>query len=65
MARQSKGRLFKRGKSGNYYLEYFVNKKRICKRLLDENGKPITKERKAKKVEKGEVIKDVKCKIKN
>lgn len=49
MARTTKGRLFKRGKKGNYYLQYYLNGKEIKKALRDENGKSITSLRQAEK----------------
>ena len=49
MARTTKGRLFKRGKKGNYYIQYYLNGKEIKKALHDENGKSITSLRKAEK----------------
>ena len=49
MARTTKGRLFKRGKKGNYYLQYYLKGKEIKKALHDENGKSITSLRKAEK----------------
>ena len=50
----AKGRLYKRGKkgkeyaagsnqSGSYYLEYYIHGERVRKRLVDDEGKPITK----------------------
>ncbi len=48
MARTTKGRLFKRGKSGRYYLQYYVNGKQFAVALKDDNGDPITVEAKAK-----------------
>ena len=44
-----KGRLFTRGKRGNYYLQYYLKGKQIVRALRDENGKPITSQRKAEK----------------
>jgi len=49
MARMTRGRLFKRGKQGRFYLQYYVNGKEFKVALRDENGNPITKEDKAKK----------------
>ena len=49
MARTTKGRLFKRGKKDNYYLQYYLNGKEIKKALHDENGKSITSLRQAEK----------------
>ncbi len=48
-ARRQKGRIYKRGKAGNYYVEFYVNGQRIQKRLLDEFGQPITDKRLARK----------------
>ena len=49
MARPIKGRLFKRGKSGSYYLQYYVNGKEHKKALRDKDGNIITNERDAEK----------------
>jgi integrase/recombinase XerC len=49
MARITKGRLFKRGKKGYYYLQYYLNGKEIKKALRDEAGNSITSLRKAEK----------------
>jgi integrase len=49
MARPIKGRLFKRGKSGSYYLQYYVNGKEHKKALRDKDGDLITNEREAEK----------------
>jgi len=49
MARQTQGRIFKRGKKGYYYLQYYLNGKQIVKSLRDENDKPITGQRVAQK----------------
>ena len=49
MARQTQGRIFKRGKKGYYYLQYYLNGKQIVKALRDENDKPITGQRLAQK----------------
>lgn len=49
MARFTRGRLYKRGKQGRYYLQYYVNGKEFKAVLRDENGEPITTEAKAKK----------------
>jgi len=49
MARQSQGRIFKRGKKGYFYLQYYLNGKQIVKALRDENDKPITGQRIAQK----------------
>ena len=49
MARTTKGRLFKRGKKGYYYLQYYLNGQEIKKALRDENGNSITSLRKAEK----------------
>ena len=43
MARTTKGRLYKRGKKGYYYLQYYVNGKEHREALRDEHGEPITK----------------------
>lgn len=43
MARTTKGRIFKRGKSKAYSAEYYINSKRFRHVLRDQNGKPITK----------------------
>ena len=47
MARQSKGRLFQRGKQKRFYLQYYVNGKQFCVALRDPDGNPITDRRKA------------------
>ncbi len=47
MARTLKGRLFKRGKAGHFYLQYSINGVEFRPALKDENGKPITDEKKA------------------
>ena len=49
MARTTQGRLFKRGKQGYYYLQYYLNGKEIKRALRDETGNPITSLRKAQK----------------
>lgn len=49
MARQTKGRLFQRGKKGTYYLEYFINGKRFQKRLVNDKGESITIKKEADK----------------
>ena len=49
MARQTQGRVFKRGKKGYYYVQYYLNGKQIVKALRDENDKPITSQRLANK----------------
>lgn len=41
------GSLFKRGKKGSYYVQYYANGKRKSTRLLDGDGLPITDRRKA------------------
>lgn len=43
-----RGRLFTRGKSRRYYLEFYINGQRRQQRLLDTDGQPITSLRKAK-----------------
>ncbi len=43
MARTTKGRLYKRGKKGYYYLQFYVNGKEHREALRDEHGEPITK----------------------
>ncbi len=43
MARTTKGRLYKRGKKGNYYVQYFQNGKEHREVLRDEHGEPVTK----------------------
>lgn len=43
MSRTTKGRLYKRGKKGFYYLQYYVNGKEHREALRDEHGEPITK----------------------
>lgn len=47
--KQSKGTgsLFKRGKKGIYYVQYYANGKRKSTRLIDEDGLSITDRRKA------------------
>lgn len=47
MARTTKGRVFKRGKS--YYVQYYVNGKEFKRSLKDDNGKPINNIRDAEK----------------
>ena len=49
MARQTQGRIFKRGKKGYYYVQYYLNGKQIVKALRDENDQPITGKRNAEK----------------
>jgi integrase len=52
MARKTasqKGRLFKRGKKGSFYIQFYVNGKQIVKRLSDDHGNAITTEPEAKK----------------
>lgn len=49
MARNLKGRLFKRGKAGYYYLQYSINGVEFRPALKDEDGSPITNEKKALK----------------
>lgn len=48
MARTTKGRLYKRGKKGYYYLQFYVNGKEHREALRDEHGEPITKEKAAR-----------------
>ena len=43
MSRTTKGRLYKRGKKGFYYLQYYINGKEHREALRDEHGEPITK----------------------
>ena len=43
MARMTKGRLYTRGKKGNYYLQYYVNGKQITVALRDDDGEVITR----------------------
>ena len=47
MARQSKGRLFTRGKQKRFYLQYYVNGRQFAVALKDADGNPITDRRKA------------------
>jgi integrase len=47
MARPIKGRIFKRGKKDQLYLQYYLNGKQIVVALKDEKGQSITNERKA------------------
>lgn len=49
MAKTLKGTLYKRGKAGCFYLQYSVNGERFRPALKDEDGKPITNEKKALK----------------
>ena len=49
MARQTQGRIFKRGKKGYFYIQYYLNGKQIVKALRDENDQPITGQREAQK----------------
>jgi integrase len=49
MARQIKGRIFKRGKSNYYYLQFYLNGKQIVQALKDENGNSITSKTSARK----------------
>ena len=49
MARQTQGRIFKRGKKGYYYVQYYLNGKQIVKALRDEDDQPITGKRTAEK----------------
>jgi len=48
MARTTKGRLYKRGKKGYYYLQFYVNGKEHREALRDDHGEPITKEKAAR-----------------
>ncbi len=41
------GSLHQRGRSGNYYLRYYVGGRQTNQRLMDEDGRPITTRRKA------------------
>lgn len=41
MARTTKGRLYKRGKRGNYYLQFYQDGKEHREALRDEHGEPI------------------------
>ena len=43
MARKTKGRLYTRGKSGHYYLQYYVGGKQIRVALKDADGQSITR----------------------
>ena len=43
MARTTRGRLYKRGKKGNYYLQYYQNGIEHREALRDEHGEPITR----------------------
>lgn len=47
MPRQSKGRLFTRGKQKRFYLQYYINGKQFVVALKDQEGAPITNRRKA------------------
>lgn len=49
MARHTTGKLYTSGKKGYYYFRYTANGKDFRVRLLDLNGKPITREPEAKK----------------
>ena len=49
MARTTKGRIFTRGKKGNYYLQYYINGKQFVTVLKDDQGISITKRREAEK----------------
>lgn len=42
MARTTKGRLYKRGKKGNYYLQFYHDGKEHREALRNEHGEPIT-----------------------
>ncbi len=44
---RKKGRIYQRGKQGRYYLEYFLNGKRIQVTLKDAEGKAVTSREKA------------------
>lgn len=48
MARTTRGRLYKRGKKGFYYLQYYINGKEHREALRDEHGEPITKKEAAR-----------------
>lgn len=48
MARQSKGRIFTRGKQKRFYLQYYVNGKQFAVALKDADGNPITDPKAAK-----------------
>ena len=43
MARITRGRIYKRGKKGNFYLQYYQEGKEHREVLRDEHGNPITK----------------------
>ena len=47
MARQSKGRIFTRGKQKRFYLQYYVNGRQFVVALKDADGNPVTDRRKA------------------
>lgn len=49
MARTTRGRLYKRGKKGNYYLQYYQNGIEHREALRDEHGEPITRAEAARK----------------
>ena len=49
MPRQTQGRIFKRGKKGYFYIQYYLNGKQMVKALRDENNQPITGRREAQK----------------
>lgn len=49
MARKTAGTLFKRGKSQNYYLRYYIGGKQNKVALRDEAGNPITRADEARK----------------
>lgn len=48
MARITRGRIYKRGKKGNFYLQYYQEGKEHREVLRDEHGNPITKADKAR-----------------
>lgn len=47
MARTAQGTLFTQGKKGHYYLRFYVKSKQFERRLLDDNGQPITRREEA------------------
>ncbi len=55
MGRKTEGRIFQRGKKGTYYLQYYLNGKEVRRRLLDDNGNPVTNKREAEKAKEREL----------
>ena len=50
MARTTKGRIYRRGKSKNYYAEYTINGHKTRRLLRDKDGNTTTSKPKATKI---------------